>query len=67
MSGTRLSRLADWIPGSDLRRCDVRSELAAIEAPLQCIYGAGESTTICPMDKSGSVSGERVGSDHFWR
>jgi type IV secretory pathway VirJ component len=59
-------RVADWIPGSDLHGRDVRPELAAIDAPVQCIYGADESTTICPAGKSGRVSGERVGSgQHF--
>ena len=59
-------RVADWIPGSDSRGRDVRPELAAIEAPVQCIYGAGESTTICPAGKSGRVIGERIGTGpHF--
>jgi type IV secretory pathway VirJ component len=59
-------RVADWIPDSDLHGRDVRPELAAIDAPVQCIYGADESTTICPAGKSGRVSGERVGSgQHF--
>jgi type IV secretory pathway VirJ component len=59
-------RVADWIPGSDSRRRDVRPELAAIDSPVQCIYGAGESTTICPAGKSGRVIGERIGSgSHF--
>jgi type IV secretory pathway VirJ component len=59
-------RVADWIPGSDFRGRDVRPELAAIEAPVQCIYGAGESTTICPEGNSGRVRGERIGSgQHF--
>jgi type IV secretory pathway VirJ component len=59
-------RVADWIPGSDLRGRDVRPELAAIETPVQCVYGAGESTTICPAAKSGSVIGERIGSGHHF-
>lgn len=59
-------RVADWIPGSDMRGRDVRPELAAIEAPVQCIYGAGESTTICPVGTRGRVSGQRIGSGrHF--
>ncbi len=58
--------VADWIPGSDLRGRDVRPELAAIEAPVQCIYGAGESTTICPEGNSGRVRGERIGSGHHF-
>jgi type IV secretory pathway VirJ component len=58
--------VADWIPGSDSHGRAVRPELAAIEAPVLCIYGAGESTTICPAAKSGRVSGERIGSgQHF--
>jgi type IV secretory pathway VirJ component len=58
--------VADWIPGSDSRGRDVRPELAAIEAPVQCIYGGGESTTICPAGKSGRITGERIGTGpHF--
>jgi type IV secretory pathway VirJ component len=59
-------RVGDWIPASDLRGRDVRPELAAIETPVQCIYGAGESTTICPAGKSGRVSGQRIGSGHHF-
>jgi type IV secretory pathway VirJ component len=58
--------VADWIPGSDSRGRAVRPELAAIDAPVLCIYGAGESTTICPVAKSGRVSGERIGSGHHF-
>jgi type IV secretory pathway VirJ component len=58
-------RVADWIPGGEVRGRDVRPELAAIEAPVQCIYGAGAST-ICPATTSGRVVGERIGSGaHF--
>jgi type IV secretory pathway VirJ component len=59
-------RVADWIPGSDLRGRDVRPELATVEAPVQCIYGTGESTTICPAGQRGHVSGERLGSGHHF-
>jgi type IV secretory pathway VirJ component len=58
--------VADWIPGSDSGGRAVRPELAAIDAPVLCIYGAGESTTICPVTKSGRVSGERIGSGHHF-
>jgi type IV secretory pathway VirJ component len=57
--------VADWIPGPDSPGQDVRPELAAIEAPVQCIYGADERT-ICPAGRSGRVIGERVGTGpHF--
>jgi len=59
-------RVADWIPGSNLRGREVRPELAAIEAPVQCIYGAGESASICPRAQSGRVSGELIGSGHHF-
>jgi len=59
-------RVADWIPGSDLRGRDVRPELAAVEAPVLCIYGAGESTTIWPAGECGRVKGERIGSGHHF-
>jgi type IV secretory pathway VirJ component len=44
----------------------VRPELAAIEAPVLCIYGEGESTTVCPTGVSGRVHGERIGSGHHF-
>jgi type IV secretory pathway VirJ component len=59
-------RVADWIPGSDMHGRDVRPELAAIEVPVQCIYGAGESTTICPAGKRQRVSGEVIGTGHHF-
>jgi type IV secretory pathway VirJ component len=57
-------RVADWIPGSASSGRIVRPELTAIEAPVLCIYGEGESTTICPTGVSGRVHGERIGSSH---
>jgi type IV secretory pathway VirJ component len=58
--------VADWIPGSDSPGRAVRPELAAIDTPVLCIYGAGESTTICPVAKRGRISGERIGSGHHF-
>jgi type IV secretory pathway VirJ component len=58
--------VADWIPGSDSPGRDVRPELAAIAAPVECIYGGGENTTICPAGTRGRVIGERIGTGpHF--
>jgi type IV secretory pathway VirJ component len=56
--------VADWIPGSAPRGRAVRPELAAIQAPVLCIYGEAESTTICPAGQSGRVRGESIGSGH---
>jgi type IV secretory pathway VirJ component len=58
--------VADWIPGSAPRGRAVRPELAAINVPVLCIYGEGESTTICPSAQSGRVRGERIGSGHHF-
>jgi type IV secretory pathway VirJ component len=58
--------VADWIPGTASSGRTVRPELAAIEAPVLCIYGAGESTTICPSGTSGRVHGELIGSGHHF-
>lgn len=58
--------VADWIPGSAASGRNVRPELAAIEAPVLCIYGEGESTTICPTGVSGRLRGERIGSGHHF-
>jgi type IV secretory pathway VirJ component len=58
--------VADWIPGTASSGRTVRPELAAIEAPVLCIYGEGESTTICPNGTSGRVHGELIGSGHHF-
>ena len=58
--------VADWISGAATRGRAVRPELAAINAPVLCIYGEGESTTICPAVQSGRVRGERIGSGHHF-
>jgi type IV secretory pathway VirJ component len=58
--------VADWIPGSGPRGRAVRPELAAIQAPVLCIYGEAESTTICPAGQSGRVRGESIGSGHHF-
>lgn len=58
--------VADWIPGTATSGRVVRPELAAIEAPVLCIYGEGESTTICPNGVSERVHGERIGSGHHF-
>ena len=59
-------RVVDWIPGSDPPGRAVRPELAAINVPVLCIYGEGESTTICPPSKSALVTGQRIGSGHHF-
>jgi type IV secretory pathway VirJ component len=59
-------RVVDWIPGSDPPGLAVRPELAAIAAPVLCIYGEGEATTICPPAQSGLISGERIGNGHHF-
>jgi type IV secretory pathway VirJ component len=59
-------RVADWIPGAVVSGRAVRPELAAIAAPVLCIYGEGESTTLCPAAQSGRVRGERIGSGHHF-
>jgi len=58
--------VADWIPETASSGRTVRPELAAIEAPVLCIYGAGESTTICPRGTSGRVHGDLIGSGHHF-
>jgi len=58
--------VADWIPGSASRGRAVRPELAAIQAPVLCIYAEAESTTICPAGQSGRVRGVSIGSGHHF-
>jgi type IV secretory pathway VirJ component len=31
-----------------------------------CVYGDGESTTICPPAQSGRIRGERLGNGHHF-
>jgi type IV secretory pathway VirJ component len=58
--------VADWIPGAASHGRAVRPELAAVVAPVLCIYGEGESTTICPAAQSGRIRGARIGSGHHF-
>jgi type IV secretory pathway VirJ component len=58
--------VAKRIPGSAASGRALRPEPAAIEAPVLCIYGAGESTTSCPPAQNGRVHGARIGSGHHF-
>jgi type IV secretory pathway VirJ component len=53
--------------GGDDGGSPTRPELAAIkELPVLCIYGEGESDSICPELPAGSVTRELIGKGHHF-
>jgi type IV secretory pathway VirJ component len=59
-------RIADWV-GGDNAGAPTRPELAALApVPVLCIYGAGESDSICPSLPAGSVAREQIGTGHHF-
>ena len=58
--------VAEWVGGDD-GGSPTRPELAAIkELPVLCIYGEGESDSICPELPAGSVTRELIGKGHHF-
>jgi type IV secretory pathway VirJ component len=60
-------RVADWV-GADNGGPATRPELAAVtKLPVLCIYGEGESDSICPgLPAAGAVSREQIGKGHHF-
>ena len=59
-------RIADWV-GSDGAGAPTRPELAALtHVPVLCIYGEGESDSICPGLPAGGIAREQVGKGHHF-
>src|SRR5207302_30062 len=59
-------RIADWV-GSDDRGPPTRPELARLgAAPVLCIYGEGESDSICPELAAGNVERAQIGRGHHF-
>jgi len=59
-------RIADWV-GSDDRGPPTRPELGRLgAAPVLCIYGEGESDSICPELAAGNVERAQIGRGHHF-
>ncbi|MGH8304385.1 MAG: AcvB/VirJ family lysyl-phosphatidylglycerol hydrolase, partial [Steroidobacteraceae bacterium] len=60
-------RISDWI-GRDDRGPATVAELAAVRhVPVLCIYGAGESDSICPgLPAAGGIAREQIGRGHHF-
>ena len=58
--------VAEWVEG-DEGGVPTRPELAALRGvPVLCIYGAGESDSICPEIPPGTVTREQIGHGHHF-
>ena len=58
--------VADWV-GSDDGGAPTRPELTALrDVPVLCIYGEGETDSICPALPSGTVARQQVGKGHHF-
>jgi type IV secretory pathway VirJ component len=59
-------RIADWV-GSDAGGPPTRPELAALtHLPVLCIYGEGESDSICPGLSEAGITREQIGKGHHF-
>jgi type IV secretory pathway VirJ component len=60
-------RVADWV-GADNGGPATRPELAAVtKLPVLCIYGDGESDSICPgLPAGGAITREQIGKGHHF-
>jgi len=59
-------RIADWV-GTDNAGPPTRPELAALGTlPVLCIYGEGESDSICPGLPAGAITRAQIGKGHHF-
>jgi type IV secretory pathway VirJ component len=59
-------RIADWV-GSDGAGPPTRPEVAALaHVPVLCIYGEGESDSICPGLPAAGIAREQIGKGHHF-
>jgi len=59
-------RIADWV-GSDSAGPPTRPEVAALtHVPVLCIYGEGESESICPQLSATGIAREQIGKGHHF-
>jgi type IV secretory pathway VirJ component len=58
--------VSDWV-GEDNDGPATRPEVAALsKVPVLCIYGEGESDSICPGLPQGAIAREQVGKGHHF-
>jgi type IV secretory pathway VirJ component len=59
-------RIADWV-GSDAAGPPTRPEVAALtHVPVLCIYGEGESDSICPGLPAAGIARAQIGKGHHF-
>ena len=59
-------RISDWV-GSEGGGPPTRPELAALtHVPVLCIYGEGESDSICPQLSAAGIAREQIGRGHHF-
>jgi type IV secretory pathway VirJ component len=59
-------RIADWV-GSDSAGPPTRPEVAALtHVPVLCVYGEGESDSICPQLSAAGIAREQIGKGHHF-
>jgi len=58
-------RISDWV-GSEGGGPPTRPELLEVSAPVLCIYGEGETDSICPGLPPGRIAREQIGRGHHF-
>ena len=59
-------RIADWV-ASDSAGPPTRPEVAALtHLPVLCVYGEGESDSICPQLSAAGITREQIGRGHHF-
>jgi len=59
-------RIADWV-GSDAAGPPTRPEVAALtQVPVLCVYGEGESDSICPQLSAAGIARQQIGKGHHF-
>ncbi|HXO16108.1 MAG TPA: AcvB/VirJ family lysyl-phosphatidylglycerol hydrolase, partial [Steroidobacteraceae bacterium] len=59
-------RIADWVAG-DSAGPPTRPEVAALtHVPVLCVYGEGESDSICPQLSAAGIAREQIGKGHHF-
>src|SRR6267143_5054508 len=58
--------ISDWVT-SDSAGPPTRPELAALtQVPVLCVYGEGESDSICPQLSASGIAREQIGRGHHF-
>lgn len=60
-------RIADWVGSDSAAGPPTRPEVAALtHVPVLCIYGEGESDSICPGLPAAGIAREQIGKGHHF-